>query len=709
MFARSVFFLTLLGVVAAEESAANPIRKVVTMMQNMQKEIETEGAKEKELYDKFMCFCDGGTADLQKTAADAKAENKALTAKYDSDTAEKAQLESDIKQHKADLEAATKDLAEATNIRNKEQAEYDEESGTKSASEAALGKAIPAIEKGLGGGASFMQSVDDAGRIARQIKRAARASPVLTGGNRAAVLSFLSGQTPGSSEILGMLKAMKDELSRDLAELEKSNTAAVKGFDSMKASKEKEIEFADESIESKKERAGTLAVEIVQAKDGIEDSAAEAAKAEKFAATLLQQCAAKKKQWAERSKMRADEISAIGEAIAILNDDDALDVFKKSIPSAFVQAPEHKNRFSFLQSRHVTIEQVRLAEKSLVGRSLALFSLKTKLRSVDRRMQHRGAVDFGEINKMIDEMLAILSAENKDDLKQRDYCVDQLDSTEQEKANTQDKVDSIASAIEELTDSAAQTADELKSLQDAVATLDKDVAEATEQRKNEHTEYSETLKLGEIAVELISKAKNRLQKFYNPTLYKAPPKKEISMEEKIIASGTSALVQSEANFDAPDDSDFQGASLLQVAPPEAPETFEGDFKKNKKSGGVMALMDMIVGELKSSNQEASMEEKYAQKEYVELMTDSKDQRAQYAKSIVEKTAAKADLEGQLTEAKANQALTLQALQNVHDTLGQLHGQCDFLLRNIELRLKARTAEIEGLKSAKAVLAGASFS
>merc|ERR1719324_943298 len=157
-----------------------------------------------------------------------------------------------------------------------------------------------------------MQSMDNAGQVARQIKRAARSSPVLTGENRAAVLSFLAGQTPGSAEILGMLKSMKDELSRDLAELAKSNAAAVKGFDSMKASKEKEIEFADESIESKKERSGTLAVEIVTAKDGIEDSAAEAAKAEKFAATLVTQCAAKKKEWAERSKMRSEEIAAIG-------------------------------------------------------------------------------------------------------------------------------------------------------------------------------------------------------------------------------------------------------------------------------------------------------------------------------------------------------------------------------------------------------------
>merc|ERR1719327_2338506 len=178
-----------------------------------------------------------------------------------------------------------------------------------------------------------MQSLEDGGRVVRQIKRAARSSPVLTGGNRAAVLSFLGGQTPGSSEILGMLKAMKDELSRDLAGMAKDNAAAVKGFDSMKASKEKEIEFADESIESKKERSGTLAVEIVQLKDVIEDSAKESADAKKFAATLEKQCAAKKKEWDARSKARADEMAAIGEAISILSDDDALDVFKKTLPA----------------------------------------------------------------------------------------------------------------------------------------------------------------------------------------------------------------------------------------------------------------------------------------------------------------------------------------------------------------------------------------
>merc|ERR1719379_3279443 len=104
----------------------------------------------------------------------------------------------------------------------------------------------------------------------KKIKRAIHTSQQMTDGNRKDVLSFLAGETPGSGEILGMLKSMKDELTRDIASLTKTEEAAVKGFADMKASKEKEIEFADESIESKKERVGTLAVEIVQLKNDIE-------------------------------------------------------------------------------------------------------------------------------------------------------------------------------------------------------------------------------------------------------------------------------------------------------------------------------------------------------------------------------------------------------------------------------------------------------
>merc|ERR1719420_1323546 len=252
------------------------------------------------------------------------------------------------------------------------------------------------------GGAAFMQFAGN--HLLRQIKRALQGTQTITGSDKDRIEAFLQGgeNAPGGGEILGMLKAMKDELSRDIASLTKSEEAAVEGFASMKASKEKEIEFADESIESKKERIGELAVSVVQLKDVIEDSAKEAADAKKFAATLEKQCAAKQKEWDQRCKMRSDEIAAIGEAISILFDDDALDVFKKSLPAAsLVQdsyAPvgfrHHKNMFtgemSFLQKNVKPATGMKkalaiLSSPTLNNKArpigLMLFSLKSKLKS----------------------------------------------------------------------------------------------------------------------------------------------------------------------------------------------------------------------------------------------------------------------------------------------------------------------------------------
>merc|ERR1719281_1594371 len=122
-----LFFILAAPSMATDLSAgANPIRKIVTLMQNMQKEIEAEGAKEKELFDKFMCYCNSNNGELTKAVADAKAQVEELTAKLKSEEAEKAQIAQDLIDHKKDRESAKEDLAEATVIREKDQTEYEE-------------------------------------------------------------------------------------------------------------------------------------------------------------------------------------------------------------------------------------------------------------------------------------------------------------------------------------------------------------------------------------------------------------------------------------------------------------------------------------------------------------------------------------------------------------------------------------------------------
>jgi uncharacterized protein YoxC len=694
----------------------------------MQKEIEAEGVKEKELFDKFMCFCETGQADLAKSADDAKAANEAATSKHAASTSEKAQLEEDIKTHKSDLEAAEADLAKATNIRDKEKAEFDETLATKSASDAALASAIPAIEKGMAGG-SLLQFVGK--KSMRQLRRAVQNSQSVTTDDREDIQAFLQGQAggPGSGEILGMLKAMKDELSRDIATLTKNEEAAVKGFGDMSASKEKEIEFADESIESKKERVGTLAVEIVQLKDEIEDSANEAAESEKMGAALAKQCAAKKKDYDAASKSRADEMAAVGEAISILTDDDALDVFKKSAASAsLVQDSSssmgygfhhHRNMFTgelvFLQVKSSPARVLDKAQRILASRAvsnhggLMLFTLKSKLRHASHAAT-RGAVDFSVIFKMIDQMVDVLKKEGKDDMTKKDFCVAEMDKTDREKMAVDDKLSNLGATIEEIAGNIETVSQGIADLEDGIKALDRDVAQATEQRKDEHAEYSTNVQMQEVAIEIVGKAKNRLNKFYNPSAYKAPPKKELSQEDKLLAGGASALVQTEASFDQPEASELGAVSLAQVSAKirqEPPALAQ--YAKSEKSGGVIALMDTMIGDLKAGAQEARFMEKQAQSEYVELMENSQTKRAQDQKTLVDQGGAKAELEGALTEAKENQALTMEELENVQKTLAELHGSCDFLLKNFEMRLEAREAEIEGLQNAKATLSGANLS
>merc|ERR1719262_2016353 len=154
---HSAMLLVLLAtgpsVTVGLSAGANPIRKVVTLMQNMQKEIEAEGVKEKELFDKFMCYCSGNNGDLTKAAADAKAQIEELTAKLKSEEAEKAGIGQDLIGHKKDREGAGSDIEEATVLREKEAADYAALKADSETNIAAMAKAIPALEKGMGGAA----------------------------------------------------------------------------------------------------------------------------------------------------------------------------------------------------------------------------------------------------------------------------------------------------------------------------------------------------------------------------------------------------------------------------------------------------------------------------------------------------------------------------------------------------------------------------
>merc|ERR1712008_582318 len=103
-------------------------------------------------------------------------------------------------------------------------------------------------------------------------------------------------------------------------------------------------------------------------------------------------------------------------------------------------------------------------------------------------------------------------------------------------------VSDLETAIENAKEGIAKLADEIAALISGITELDKMVAEATEQRKEENVDFKELMASDTAAKELMKFAKNRLNKFYNPKLYKPPARTELSSEDRIVEnmSGTSA-------------------------------------------------------------------------------------------------------------------------------------------------------------------------
>merc|ERR1719465_9729 len=108
-----------------------------------------------------------------------------------------------------------------------------------------------------------------------------------------------------------------------------------------------------------------------------------------------------------------------------------------------------------------------------------------------------------------------------------------IDQTEDNLKSLELSVSDLGKAIADYKERIATLTEEISSLEDGIKSLDKQVAEATEDRKEEHEENVETLASDNAAKEIIGLAKTRLNKFYNPKLYKPPPKRELSEEERI--------------------------------------------------------------------------------------------------------------------------------------------------------------------------------
>merc|ERR1719201_3200294 len=187
-------------------------------------------------------------------------------------------------------------------------------------------------------------------------------------------------------------------------------------------------------------------------------------------------------------------------------------------------------------------------------------------------------------------MVVTLGAEQTDDDVQKEWCGKEFDTSEDKAKELKRAIKGLEAQIAETEENIATLTDELAALEKGIRELDKMVAEATETRKEEHALFVQTSAENNAALQLLEVAKNRMNKFYNPKLYKPPPKRELTEEERITLNMGGPL----APTAAPGGIAGTGVTVLtqnknKDAPPPPPETFGAYSKKSEESGGVISM------------------------------------------------------------------------------------------------------------------------
>merc|ERR1712079_830927 len=207
-----------------------------------------------------------------------------------------------------------------------------------------------------------------------------------------------------------------DEMKKGAAEAAAAEADAIKTFDGLMAAKKKEVLALTKEIETKLERSGDLGVQIAQMKNDLGDTQETLAADKEFLANMEKNCETKKKEWEVIVKTRAEELAALADTIKILNDDDALELFKKTLPSA-----------SSLMQIQVSASATRKRVLSMLKQFMKAKPGHDHIGFIALALEGK-KIGFDKIIKMIDDVITSLKIEQADDDAKKEYCAKEFDA-----------------------------------------------------------------------------------------------------------------------------------------------------------------------------------------------------------------------------------------------------------------------------------------
>merc|ERR1719460_2308557 len=277
---------------------------------------------------------------------------------------------------------------------------------------------------------------------------------------------------------------------------------------------------------------------------------------------------------------------------------------------------------------------------------------------------------FKEVKEKIEEMMEELKQQQKDDVKQKDFCVAEFNENEKQTVLGQDTMADLTSEIETLTATLDTLKKELAAADAEIKDTKLQMTRASEDREAENAEFQQTVADQRAAQQILTLALNRMKEVYGFAQVRAV---------------------------APTD---PGAE----APPP-PEDFK-EYKQSEGGNGVIGMIQSVIDESKETETDAIRSEADASASYEEFVKNANASIKALIKSVADKREKYAQADAELIRAKAEQVQTMKDLESLNEYKGQLHKSCDFMLKNFDEIQEKRGEEIEALRQATNILSGA---
>jgi len=720
-------------------TGVSPIKRVVNLLKKMKAELEKEASNESEMYDKMVCWCETNEKEKTKAVADAEAKDKDLMAEIEQRSAQVGSLVATIDALKKQIAEDTASLKKATAIREKAAAEFLETETDLVQTITNLRNAVGVLEKHQGG--SFLQmngplisglrvllrsaamkyevlhgeigvgprpfqtvllslqsdtkrqSTNSAERALLNaldvrgesmsdslplkfaellVAKSATQTAARTGSFLQAGVHGPKSYNAASGGIYGIMTQMLEDFEAQLKTAQKDEKKAAEDFAALKEAKSEQIGVAKEKLDDIESGSSENLKALSDAKEDLEMTRKQRTVDVKFLRNLQDTCNDLDKQWERRSETRAAEMEAVSETLAILTEDEANELMAKSV--SLLQ--QHLGTVAARRSRAATFLR-RAAQfpdfeaddllAAWRGRHVAT-SLSTargpraQLSTLAMSVQ---LDSFTKIKAMMDKMVAELKNQQQEEAEFKAYCTKEFDKTEKAVYEKKEEKKNLKANIEKLDILMKKLAKEIKKAKKHIAESSDEIKKASQSREEENAEFQTVVADQRATQVILKKALSRLEDFYKKG---------------------------------------KGNKLV-LAEQEPPVQFN-NYKKNAGASPVMGLLEQIIEDSKKLVAESTDAEKKAQAEYETFVKDSNGIIKQLSTDVEVKTKKAAEAKGESAEAKGDLESATGELESLAEYDADLHGECDFVLKNFDIRQKARLQEMEAIQAAKAILSGA---